>query len=145
MVFDALSVMIRDDAPTPISVWTLLMDGMVSDISHVRCDSRPPRKYGSFHGILPAGQALAGVKDMHGWGEEVLVLITSHIRVKAMHVCPAKVRMRIIRESARDGWFLSGSHDVRRPLVRGSSFGFDHVEQWHSFGYDHQVVKMHAH
>jgi hypothetical protein len=36
MVFDALSVMIRDDAPTPISVWMLMMDGMVSDISHVR-------------------------------------------------------------------------------------------------------------
>ncbi len=36
MVVDAVTVMVRDDVATPISVWRLLLDGMVSDISHVR-------------------------------------------------------------------------------------------------------------
>jgi hypothetical protein len=36
MVVDAITVMVRDDVATPTSVWRLLLEGMVSDISHVR-------------------------------------------------------------------------------------------------------------
>uniref|UniRef100_A0A7S4KNJ3 Proteasome activator complex subunit 4 C-terminal domain-containing protein n=1 Tax=Guillardia theta TaxID=55529 RepID=A0A7S4KNJ3_GUITH len=36
MIIDAVTVMIRDDVPTPISVWEAILDGMVSDISHIR-------------------------------------------------------------------------------------------------------------
>jgi len=36
MVIDAVTVMIRDDVQTPMTVWECIFDGMVSDNSHVR-------------------------------------------------------------------------------------------------------------
>jgi hypothetical protein len=36
MVIDAVTVMIRDDVQSPMAVWECILDGMISDNSHIR-------------------------------------------------------------------------------------------------------------
>ena len=54
MIIDAVTVMLRDDTATPLLVWQTILDGMVSDIAHIREACYPA--LGSALELLQTGQ-----------------------------------------------------------------------------------------